>query len=92
MYIDSGRIESVGRNRGIRMRKKIKDITFEEFSEWANKRASDGAWSMQTAIICIEAAEQVYAVNQLFSRKKKREEKWNEIKGDYFILDSEIEV
>ena len=74
------------------MRKKIKDVTFEEFSEWANKRASDGAWSMQTAVICIEVTKQVYAVKPLFGKKKKREEKWNEIKGDYFILDSEIEV
>lgn len=74
------------------MRKKIKDVSFEEFSEWANKRASDGAWSMQTAFICIEATKQVYAVKSLFGKKKKREEKWNEIKGDYFVLDAEIEV
>lgn len=74
------------------MFKKIKDVTFEEFSAWCNARACDGAWSMNMAIVCLEAHKKVYDVNPLFGKKKKREAKWNEIKGEYFVLDSEIEV
>lgn len=29
------------------MKKEMKDVTFDEFSEWANKRACDGQWSVQ---------------------------------------------
>lgn len=28
------------------MKKKIKDCTFKEFTEWANARACDGRWGM----------------------------------------------
>ena len=74
------------------MAKKIKDITFDEFSEWCNRRACDGQWSMQTAMICIEVYDKIYAIKSIFRKKKKREDEWNKIKADYFNLDAEIEV
>ena len=74
------------------MRKKVKDITFEEFIRWANDRACDGGWGMGTAIVCIEVIDLVLAVKPIFWRKKAREKKWREIKGKYFDLEAELEI
>ena len=74
------------------MKKQIKDVTFEEFIRWCNRRACDGQWSYQVAIICLEVVNKVTSVKPLFGKKKKREKKWNEIKGEYFVLETEIEV
>lgn len=72
--------------------KKVKDITFEEFISWANDRARDGAWGMGTAVVCIKAIDEVLAVKPLFGKKKAREKKWQEIKGEYFNLEAELEI
>ena len=53
------------------MKKKMKDITFEEFNEWCNMRACDGQWSMFMAANCIEAIRQVRKVKPLFGKKKQ---------------------
>ena len=74
------------------MKKKMKDITFEEFNEWCNIRACDGQWSMFMAINCIEAIRQVRKVKPLFGRKKAREKEWIRIKNDHFNLDTEYEL
>ena len=74
------------------MKKKIKDVTFEEFDEWCNGRACDGQWSMFLALNCSEAIRRVLAVKPLFSRKKAREKEWERIKNEYFKLDAELEL
>lgn len=76
------------------MKKKIKDITFKEFDEWANMRACDGGWDFYTALASAEAIGKVLEVKAFFkkTRNKKREEKWNEIKKEYFNLEGEIEL
>ena len=74
------------------MKKAMKDVTFEEFSEWANRRACDGQWSMLTAIVSSESISEVMKVKSLFHRKKKREEAWEEIKKETFNLEAEIDI
>ena len=74
------------------MPKKIRDVTFEEFNKYCNARACDGQWSAIMAMVCIEVHDKIYQVKPLFGKKKARERKWQEIKGDYFVLDSEIEI
>ena len=74
------------------MRKKMKDITFEEFDEWCNMRACDCQWSLFMAVNCIEAIRQVLKVKPLFRRKKAREKEWERIKNEHFNLDAEIEL
>lgn len=74
------------------MKKCMKDVTFEEFSEWSNRRACDGKWGYGTAIICLQVHAEIMKVKPLFNRKKAREKKWQEIKKDYFNLEAEIEV
>lgn len=73
------------------MKKKMKDITFEEFDEWCNMRASDGQWSMFMAVNYIEIIRQVLKVKPLFGRKKAREKEWERIKNERFNLDAEYE-
>ena len=74
------------------MKKKIKDVTFKEFDEWANMRACDGKWCWSAALVSAEAIGEVLKVNPFFGKAKKREEKWNEIKAKYFNLEGEIEI
>lgn len=74
------------------MKKKMKDLTFEEFKKWYNMRACDGQWSVFTACFYIEAINQVLKVKPLFGRKKAREKEWKRIKNEYFNLDAEYEL
>lgn len=74
------------------MIKKLRDVTFEEFDEWANHRACDGKWSLSDAIQCAEAIRMVLDVKPLFGRKRKREQEWERIKQEYFNLNAEINV
>ena len=74
------------------MKKAKKDVTFEEFSDWANMRACDGCWSMTMAMVSIDVISEVMKVNPLFHRKKKREEAWERIKQETFNLDAEIDI
>ena len=54
------------------MKKKMKDMTFEEFKKWCNMRACDGQWSIFTACLYIEAINQVLKVKPLFWKKSQR--------------------
>ena len=74
------------------MKKKMKDITFEEFNQWCNMRACDGQWSMFMAVNCMEAIRRVQKVKPFFGRKKAREKEWERIKSEYFNLDAEYEL
>lgn len=74
------------------MKKKLRDVSFEEFDKWANERACDGAWSINDALNSAEAIRLVLKVRPLFGRKKAREKEWERIKREYFKLDAEIEV
>ena len=74
------------------MKKKMKDLTFEEFKKWCNMRACDGQWSMFAACFYIEAINQVLKVKPLFGRKKAREKEWERIKNEYFNLDAEYKL
>lgn len=74
------------------MKKKMKDLTFEEFKKWCNMRACDGQWSVFAACFYMEAIKQVLKVKPLFGRKKAREKEWERIKNEYFNLDAEYEL
>lgn len=74
------------------MKKEMKDITFDEFSEQANRRACDGQQSMLDAMISAEVISEVMKVKSIFHRKKKREEAWEKIKAKNFMLDAEIDI
>lgn len=74
------------------MKKAMRDVTFDEFSEWTNRRACDGQWSMLTAIVSSESISEVMKVKPLFHRKKKREEAWEKVKAENFTLDAEIDI
>lgn len=67
------------------MKKKMKDITFEEFNEWCNMRACDGQWSMFMAVNCIEAIRRVQKVKSLFGRKKQEKKSGNVLKMSILI-------
>lgn len=67
-------------------KKKIKDVTFEEINTWANRRACDGQWSMETAMVVIHCINEV---NKHFFKKEKH---WEDIKKQHFNLEAEIEV
>ena len=57
------------------MRKQMKDVTFSEFVNWANNRACDGDWDLQTAITCTELIGDIYKQTRhaIFRRKKQEE-------------------
>ena len=74
------------------MKKKIRDITFKEFVEWANDRCCDGMWNLADAISSTNAIERVYKIKPFFGKKKARENEWKRIKGEYFYLDEEIDI
>lgn len=66
-------------------KKKMKDVTFKEFKIWANRRACDGKWSRKTAMTAIVCITEI-------NRHISKEKYWNEIKGNFFNLEAEIEV
>lgn len=74
------------------MLKKLSDVTFEEFSAWANARACDGRWGFADAMTSAAILSEVYAVKPLFRRKKKQEEKFREIRGMYLNLEASIDI
>lgn len=76
------------------MKKKIEEMTFEEFSNWANMRACDGRWSFNDAVTCAELIRLVHNESSkfLFRKKKKREEIFNKYRPEYLKMDAEIEL
>ena len=62
------------------MKKKMKDMIFEEFKRWCNMRACDGQWSIFAACFYIEAITQVLKVKPLFGRKKPEKKSGNVLK------------
>lgn len=74
------------------MKKCIKDCTFNEFTDWCNRRACDGRWSLTDAITCTEVIGEVYKIKPLFGKKKAREKKWEEIREEYLDPNAEIEI
>ena len=48
-------------------------MTFKQFVFWCNQRASDGCWSMLTAMVCIGLIEKISKI-----RFYKREKYWRE--------------
>lgn len=74
------------------MKVKLKDITFEQFNEWANLRAADGGWSMRDAITAVNAIGEYHKQVHWYTFKNKKNLIWNEIKEKYFNLESEIEI
>lgn len=69
------------------MKKKIRDVTCEEYLSWANDRAADGHWSLEMALNAIQDTKKIYNTCPLF-----REKIWEEIKNDHYQLDAEIEI
>lgn len=76
----------------MKIKKKIIDITFKEFDNWANARACDGKWSCTEALVSSEIIREVFKINSIFNRNKKREDKWDELKSKYFDLNAEIKL
>lgn len=78
------------------MKKKIKDVMFIEFDNWANKRACDGQWDSITAITCSKLISKILKETKkyLFKRRRirKQEELFKQYKGLYLNLDYEIEL
>ena len=52
----------------------------------------NGQWSMLDAMISAEAISEVMKIKSIFHRKKKREEVWEKIKAENFMLDVEIDI
>lgn len=50
----------------------FKNMTYEEFKDWCNKRACDGQWSMNMARYCISVMQKINAIKAkgLFQKKK----------------------
>ena len=69
------------------MKKKIQNVTCEEYLRWANDRAADGRWSLETALVAIQDTNKIYKTCPLF-----REKIWKQIKNDHYQLDAEIEI
>lgn len=69
------------------MKKKIRDVKCEEYLRWANNRAADGCWSLETALAAIEDTKKIYKTCPLF-----REKIWQQIKNDHYQLDAEIDI
>ena len=78
------------------MLKNLADITFEEFSEWANRRACDGRWDLGTAIVSSELCSKIYSKTRFILFKRRRKKNQNELfekyKPIYFQMDSRINV
>lgn len=78
------------------MKKQIKDVTFEEFDNWANERCCDGGWSLVMAIASAEIIGKIFDETKhiILPRKKKktREELFEKYKPEYFNLEGEIDV
>lgn len=47
---------------------------------------------MLTAMVSVEAISEVMKVKAILHRKKKREEAWEKIKTENFMLDAEIDI
>lgn len=69
------------------MKKKIQDVTCEEFLRWANDRGTYGRWSLEMALVAIQDTKKIYKTCLLY-----REKIWQEIKNDHYNLDAEIEI
>lgn len=69
------------------MKKKIRDITCEEFLRWANDRATDGHWSSEMALVVLQDTKKIYK-----ACPSHREKVWQEIKNDHYNLDAEMEI
>ena len=52
-------------------------MTFNQFNDQCNDRASDDRWGLHTVRLCIEIIENINAT-QIFYRKKK----WKSIEND----------
>ena len=57
-------------------------MTFKQFSNWCNKRASDGLWGMLDALVCIDIHNEI--ANYHFW---KREKVWRERYCDQVIAE-----
>lgn len=55
-------------------------MTYKGFLKWANDRACDGRWGLDTAMACTQMATLLYSV-PWFRRKKL----WKEMQGDEFV-------
>ena len=83
-----------GKGMEKKIKKKMKDVTFEEFNKWCNMRACDAQWSLSVVdtLNCIEVLRRVSKVKPLFGRKRAREKEWERVKKEYFNLDAECEL
>lgn len=57
-------------------------MTFKEFVNWCNHRASDGCWSIATAKFCINIINEI-----LKERFWKREKVWKEKYEEMIVRD-----
>ena len=87
-------IERERRMKPKMVRKRIKDVSFEQFDDWANRRACDGQWSMNDAMASAYVVTETFARTKhtLFFRHKKRNEVFKNLAAEYLNPEAEIEV
>ena len=56
-------------------------MTYKEFRDFCNQRAADGRWGFYQAITCLNVVCKIESGNKGFFKKKKKEEKWIELRG-----------
>lgn len=57
-------------------------MKFKEFISWCSDRASDGMWTSNTALVCMEAARYVHG-----KPFWKREKVWQQYNEDWKIVE-----
>ena len=56
-------------------------MSYKEFKDFCNQRAADGRWGLSQAITCLNVVGKIEGNNRGFFKKKKKEEKWRELRG-----------
>ena len=56
-------------------------MTYKEFKDFCNPRAADGRWGLSQAITCLNVVGTIEGNNRGFFKKRKKEEKWREMRG-----------
>lgn len=56
-------------------------MTYKEFKDFCNRRAADGRWGFYQALLCISVIDVIEDSNKGFFKKRKKEEKWVEMRG-----------
>jgi hypothetical protein len=67
------------------MKKKVRDLTLDDYKTYCNLRTYDGNWSMEMALICIDFLSKL-PKRKIFENKKKYKAKCEKIFQDNLHL------